>query len=195
MNRSTVMMISSLFAAGCGTSDLSSELVGTWDSSTCEAYPAGNGNMTYLERNFTITSAPDNWTLKVIIYADSACTTPFVEEDVGDSTYTVVGSSSAVAGAEEVDYNFAYRKLMPLSDAATSTLDQTPMCGTSWTTNVEQDLSTTGCPTFGVDTITSCPTEHDLNKVTGTNLFYGDRSGDLCNSRPITLGTHPVVKR
>lgn len=182
-------------AACTSSTNFADKLTGTWDSSSCEAYPAGNGTTNYVKRDFVIFGTSDYWLLTATVYADSACAVPFVAEEVGGSTYDVIGPSPVVSGAEEVDYNFAYRKLMPLSEAAAATLSQIPMCGSSWAVGVAQDLSYTGCAGFGVDTVTSCPTEHDLNKLDGTSLYYGDRSGDLCTARPTTLVTYPVDKQ
>ncbi|HUJ60715.1 MAG TPA: hypothetical protein VLX92_19570 [Kofleriaceae bacterium] len=196
MKAFTAILSGLVAASGCTSSaNFADKITGIWDSSTCEAYPAGNGTTNHVTRDFVILGTSHEWMLRATVFADSACAEPFVDEDVGGATFDVIGPSPVVSGAQEVDYTFAYRKLTPLSDAAASALNQTPMCGSNWETGVEQDLSSTGCAGFGVDTVTSCPTEHDLNKLEGTSLYFGDRSGDLCTTRPTMLVTYPVVEQ
>jgi hypothetical protein len=176
----------------CGQ-DPQQELLGHWSSPLCEAYPDGKGGMNYLKRDFTLTE-PNEWSLAVTIYGDAQCTMPFVQLDVG-GTFKAGAASQAVSGATEVDYGFDHRKLKPLSDYAAMTMDQTG-CGTSpWANGVEQDLTQAGCAPFGVDSLADCPTEHDLNRVEGSQLFYGDRSASLCTARPTKLGSYAVSKQ
>lgn len=176
----------SALLSGCGHS-FSQQLSGRWKSSSCE--PAGSG--IYLKRDFTLTES--TWNLTVTIYNDAACTTQFLDANVGGG-YEVKQSSSSVAGATEVDYKFSIRTVTPQSAAAVTTL-QTGMCGVGpWTIGKATDIGQTGCAALGFPSNAACPTELDLNQINGDNLFFGDRSSDLCKARPTKLGQYPVTR-
>jgi hypothetical protein len=181
-------------AAGCSDDNVSlqKQLVGQWGSPTCEAYPTAQGATTYLQRDFTLL-ASGTWSVQVTLAADPSCSQPFILLDLGGGPFHVGKSSTAVAGAYEVDYDFAYRKVTPMSAQAVALLDGSG-CGASWAQDTEQDLSATGCAPLGLPSVAACPTEHDLNKLDGKSLFYGDRSGDLCTARPTMLTSFPVVR-
>lgn len=173
--------------AGCGTQSLNQQLSGRWTSATCE--PAGPN--LYVKRDFTLTDA--TWKLNVGIFNDAACAAKFVAVDVTGG-YQVQSASTTVPGATDVNYLVTTHTVTPASDAAVQTLTQ-GNCGTG-TRTVGQpvDVTKTGCAALGLPSVSACPMELDLNKIDGDNLFFGDRTSDLCKARPTALGQLPVVR-
>lgn len=174
-------------ASGCGAQSFNQKLTGRWTSATCE--PAGPN--LYVKRDFTLTDA--SWQLDVGIFNDAACAAKFVGIGVA-GPYKVGQDSTAVPGATEVDYLVSTHTVTPASDTAVQTLTQ-GNCGTG-TRTVGQpvDVTQTDCTPLGIPSIAACPMELDLNKIDGDNLYFGDRTNDLCKARPAKLGTTPVVR-
>src|SRR5262245_9400453 len=87
-----------LSAVACGgpevvpTAVQPKDLVGTWDSATCESV----GNDTYLQRHFTLTQ--DAWTLNVDAFGDSQCQTKLFTARVY-GPYRLEKDSETVEGA------------------------------------------------------------------------------------------------
>ncbi len=183
----TALALTVTLGTGCGTQALNQQLSGRWTSATCEA---GGPNI-YVKRDFTLTDA--TWKLNVGIFNDAACATKFVAIDVTGG-YQVKTASATVTGATEVNYLVTTHTVTPANDAAVQTLTQSN-CG-SGTRAVGQpvDVTKTGCTALGIPTVAACPMELDLNKIDGDNLFFGDRSSDLCKARPTALGQLPVVR-
>lgn len=172
--------------AGCGSS-ISQQLAGRWVSAACE--PAGPG--LYVKRDFTLTES--TWKLVVTLYTDAPCSARFAGIDV-DGPYEVKGPSQPVAGATEVDYKVSGHHVTAYSDAALQALNQSG-CGPSpRALNQALDITQTGCPAFMIPSVAACPFEMDLNKIDGDNLYFGDRSSDLCKARPTKLGQLPVTR-
>jgi hypothetical protein len=196
MNRigSLTIVVASMLA-GCGGSgpDLTSELIGHWASASCEAYPNGMGGMSYLKRDFTLT-APSSWKLTVTVYQDAACASPFVALDLGGGAFHVGAASTAVSGATEVDYDFVYRKVTPLDPNAVGLLNGGGCGDGHAAVGMQEDVTASGCTPLGLPAQSACPTEHDLNQIVGNQLFYGDRSGNLCQTRPAKLGAFAVTR-
>lgn len=173
--------------AGCGSATFNQKLAGHWTSATCESA----GPNLYVKRDFTLTES--TWKLNVGIFNDAACATKFVAVDVTGG-YQVQQDATAVPGATEVNYLTGTHTVTPASDAAVQTLTQSN-CGTG-TRAVGQpvDVTQTGCTALGIPSVAACPMELDLNKIDGNNLYFGDRTNDLCKARPTVLGQIPVVR-
>ncbi|MFP2931489.1 hypothetical protein ACLESO_41150 [Pyxidicoccus sp. 3LG] len=197
MNATTrlALTLAALSAAACGggkTAVKPQDLAGRWDSPTCEAIPNGDGSNSYLQRHFQLTEA--NWTLELDAFGDAQCQTKlFTARIVGP--YTLVKDSEQVSGATEGDFAFGERFLtahvQPLADAFAQS-----GCGTgTWTVGAEQAVPG-ACLSF--KPLAACGTDHDLVKVEGDKLFFGQRpaDNDMCspNKRPATLAPLPVVK-
>ncbi|NTX51467.1 hypothetical protein HUA74_30400 [Myxococcus sp. CA051A] len=184
-----------LCAAACGGAKSHvrpQDLAGTWDSATCEAVPNGDGSNNYLQRHFQLTES--DWTLRLDFFRDAGCQTKlFTARVVGP--YSLGQDSEKVSGATEGTFTFGERyltaHLQPLADVFTQS-----GCGTgAWTVGVEQPVPG-ACLSF--KPLTECGRDHDVVKVEGTQLFFGQRpaDNDLCapEKRPQALATHPVVK-
>lgn len=182
-----VLAMSVTLGAGCGAQTFNQQLTGRWASATCEP---GGPNI-YVKRDFTLTDA--TWKLNVGIFNDAACAAKFVAIDVAGG-YQVKQPSATVTGATDVDYLVTTHTVTPATEAAVQTLTQAN-CGTG-TRAVGQavDVTKTGCAALQIPTVAECPMELDLNKIDGDNLFFGNRSSDLCKARPTALGQLPVVR-
>lgn len=188
--RTAALLITSALATatGCGQMTYNQKLAGRWVSGSCES--AGSGS--YIKRDFTLTES--TWKLNATIYNDAACTVKFLGLDIA-GPYTVVQESPSVAGATEVNYQVTDRRLIPLSDGAVQLLMQGKCGAGPWAVNQIADIAQTGCAPLGFPSNAQCPGgELDLNQIDGNNLFFGDRSADLCKARPTKLGTYPVTR-
>jgi len=180
-------LVSVAASTGCGGQTYNQKLVGRWVSASCE--PAGPN--LYVKRDFTITES--TWQLNVVLFNDAACAAKFVGIDVGGG-YQVKQDSASVPGATEVDYLVGNHSVTPYSDPAVQTLTQ-GKCGSGpWAIGTKADVTQTGCTPLQIPSVATCPMEFDLNKIDGNNLYFGDRSSDLCKARPGKLGALPVVK-
>lgn len=168
------------------------DLLGEWVS-VCEAYPDGQGGMTYLTRDFTLTDK--TWDLLLNVYADEACTTSLFTAAI-HGPYTLSGLSAKVDGATEGQ--FAYETidwtahLQQMADTFTSA-----GCGAEpWQVEVPQDVTATGC--IGVaHKISECPQEYDLVGIGDDGkLYFGERITNLCTEagRPAALGPYGLTK-
>lgn len=176
-----------LLGGGCDSSSINQQLVGQWKSGSCE--PAGPG--TYVKRDFTLTDS--TWKLIVTLYTDPTCQTRFAGIDV-DGPYEVKGASAAVPGVTEVDYKVVGHHVTAYTDQALQAFNGGG-CGPSpRALNQPLDITQTGCASFMIPSVAQCPMELDLNKIDGDNLYFGDRSSDLCKARPTKLGTLPVTR-
>ncbi len=183
--------LTTLCIAACGgTAVQSQDLVGTWDSPTCESI----GNNTYIQRHFTLTE--DTWTLTLDAFGDAQCQTKLFSSRVG-GPYTLEKDSELVDGATEGTFSFRDQAMTPhvqgLADAF-----QNAKCGSApWKVGEEQSTAATGCLFFQPTSV--CNADHDLIKVDGKQLFFGQRPADnnMCSpeKRPTALTTLPVVKR
>ena len=188
-----------LFAAGCTggeepvDTDMPLEptpemLAGRWVSDGCEAYPNGDGNDSYLTRDFVLTTT--EWHLDLVIHGNADCSFPLFRAEI-DGTYTL-GEASEVPDAREgqfhIDQNFWTAEIQDMADLFTDSA-----CGGApWTVGESQDVAITGC--IGLAHAASeCPDgEHDLVSVQPEGLYFGERSVNLCEERPAALGPFPL---
>jgi hypothetical protein len=166
------------------------ELAGTWVSPTCESI----GNNNYIQRHFTLTD--NTWELNLHAFGDAQCQAKLFTARI-TGPYTLVQDSALVAGATEGNFGFGEiymtPHIQPLADAF-----QNGKCGSgTWKVGEEQRTSDTGCLFF--KPTSACATDHDLVKVQGDQLFFGQRpaDSDMCtpDKRPTALTALPVVKR
>ncbi|WP_164008721.1 hypothetical protein [Pyxidicoccus trucidator] len=197
MNATTrlALTLAALSAAACGgakTAVKPQDLAGRWDSPTCEASPNGDGSTSYVQRHFQLTESA--WTLELDVFGDAQCQTKlFTARLLGP--YTLERDSEKVAGATEGNFSFGERYLtahiQPLADAFAQS-----GCGTgTWTVGAEQSVPA-ACLSFKA--LAGCSTDHDLVKVDGNQLFFGQRpaDNDMCapDKRPLALAPLPVIK-
>jgi hypothetical protein len=189
---SRVFPVFSLLVSGCASDTIAtSELVGTWSSAVCEAYPDGNGGTTYLERSFAFTDS--TWSLDLDVFGDEGCTVPLFSAAIRGG-YAVGAASSTVEGATEATFDFD-ENVWTAHDPALADLFTASGCGTEpWEVGVAQSVSETGC--IGVaHPKDECPIEYDLLMRDGDDLYFGARTTDLCtvDGRPTALAPYAVV--
>jgi hypothetical protein len=168
------------------------DLVGSFTSTACEAYPDGNGGTNYLTRHFTLTT--DTWHLDLGLFMDAACTTPLFSSVI-DGPYEL-GGSAAVQGATEGQFGIT-TNVWTAHQPFMAQLFTDSGCGDApWELEVPQDVAMTGC--IGVaHPIDECPQEYDIVALDGDALYFGERITDLCvpEGRPAALNAYAVVRR
>lgn len=197
MNATTrlAVALAALSAAACGgakTAVKPQDLAGRWDSATCEASPNGDGTNSYLQRRFQLTETA--WTLNLDVFGDAQCQMKlFTARLVGP--YTLERDSEKVAGATEGNFGFGERYLTPHAQPLADAFAQSGCGSGTWTVGTEQSVPG-ACLFFKA--LADCGTDHDLVKVDGDKLFFGQRpaDGDMCtpDKRPQALTALPVVK-
>ena len=196
MSPRVFVLLSSLsFATSCTDdplADETTELQGQWSSAGCEDVGGGF----FLIRRFTFEDT--HWQVDVSIYHDAACTAPAFDHTEGGEV-DVLGESTLVAGAYEANFGEATKTLTMRDPAIAGFVNSQPAgaCGSApWVVGETQDVSATGCQTFGQRSIAECPREYDLVDVMGDALYFGDRTppNDLCSARPQMLTTAAVVR-
>lgn len=173
--------------AGCGGQTLNQKLAARWTSAQCES----GGPGIYVKRDFTLTES--TWKLNVGIFTDPACSASFAAIDVA-GPYTVGQDSTNNPGATDVDYGVTTHTVTPKSDAALQAVNGGNCGSAPRAIGQVLDVTQTGCAALGVPSVAACPKELDLNKIDGDNLYFGDRSGDLCKTRAPKLGQYPVAR-
>jgi hypothetical protein len=183
------------FATSCTDDPLAketSELQGQWISAGCEDVGGGY----FLIRRFTFDKT--HWEGDGSIYHDAACTAPAFDYYDGGEV-DVLDQSKLVPGAYEANFGEIAKTLTLRDPAMAGHLNSQPAgtCGSApWVVGQAQDISVTGCQTFGQRSTTACPREYDLVDVMGDALYFGDRTppNDLCSARPEMLTAAPVVR-
>lgn len=169
------------------------DLKGTWSSAACEAYPDGNGGMSYLTRSFTFDGSA--WSLALAVFGDDVCRVPLFTADI-EGSYAIGAVSAIVPAAHEADFGFDTNVWTAANEQMAGVFDGAGCGSAPWEVGVPQSVADTGC--IGVaHAIADCPTEFDLLSLDGDDLYFGARVTDLCTEtgRPTMLGPFPVTKR
>ncbi|WP_224363835.1 hypothetical protein [Hyalangium versicolor] len=187
--------LTALCAVACGgTAVQTQDLEGTWSSASCEAVPNGDGTNSYLQRTFTLTE--DTWTLKVDAFGDAQCQTKLFSARVG-GPYELEKDSEKVEGATEATFTFKDQYMTAYVQGLADTFQSTHCGSGTWKVGEEQSTASTGCLFFRPTS--ACSSDHDIVKVDGDKLFFGQRpaDNDMCTAdkRPTALTTAAVVKR
>jgi hypothetical protein len=201
MNRLCISLATLTLAAGCattggasGTQVKTKDLKGSWTSAVCEAMPANpDGSRTYFKRRFTLTER--EWKLNFETFGDAGCTARLFTARF-EGPYSLGKDSEKVAGATEGDFAFG-RTFMTAHVQPVADWFQGAKCGTgAWKVGEEQETSATGC--VFLKPVTACGMDHDVVKVEGDRLFFGQRpaDNDMCtpDKRPTALTAVAVVR-
>lgn len=175
---------------------LNEQLVGTWNSMSCEpAFTVNTGTMMlalYTRRTYNFTSSTE-FDLTADLFADQSCSSLFRLLRVdAKGTFTVGNDVSAVSGAKEINFTSTVRGVMPTIDMARQLLNMINCGGSNaWMVNQRQDVASLGCDPL-VPSTSSCPKEFDIALlVDASTLKFGTRpmsSNGLCTGRPTTAG-------
>jgi hypothetical protein len=194
-SRSLLATLATLSTVACGgakTHVKPADLSGRWDSPTCEALPNGDGTNSYIQRHFQLTEA--DWTLNMTAFGDAQCQVKLFSARVR-GPYTLVQDSQKVEGATEGDFRFNERFMTAHVQDLAGAFNASKCGAGDWTVGVEQAVPN-ACLFF--QPLASCGADHDVVKVDGDKLFFGQRpaDNDMCSpdKRPQALGTLPVVK-
>lgn len=182
-----------LSACGSAYPFEAADLVGTWASPSCEVGTGGDGSSFYYTRTFTMTET--TWSIDFTLFGDDSCGYKL-------STATIAGPFELLELVEGLEGtrqgNFdGTTKTLVANDQGMADYFGMSGCGTeAWTVGTAQDVGGTGCAPLGLDSIEECPTEFDIVKLEGNNLYFGDRSNGMCDEskRTSKLQTVPVVK-
>lgn len=204
MNRLDRLMLSTLalgLAAGCATSGGASsgtrvkphDLQGAWTSAVCESMPNPDGSKTYFQRKFTLTET--DWTMHFNAFGDPGCSMKLFTARV-EGPYTLRQDSATVGGATEADFGFGRHYMTAYVQPIADWFQGAGCGGQPWKLGEEQETSKTGCVFF--KPVAACGTDHDVVKVEGRQLFFGQRpaDNDMCTpaKRPQALTAVAVVR-
>lgn len=172
----------------------SAELVGSWKSPSCEVGTGADGSSFYYTRNFTLTES--SWTIDFVLFGDDACSYKL-------STATIAGAFEllevveALPGTRQGNFERETLTLVAHDETMAGYFEASGCGGSGWTLEQAQDISATGCAPLGLESSSACPTEFDIVKLDGESLYFGDRSGGMCDEAKRTgvLQTVPVVKQ
>jgi hypothetical protein len=165
-------------------------LVGKWRSPSCEA--AGPQATSSLRRVFEF--AHSRWRVDVTFYSGGQCAAPLFGVGV-EGTYVLGAASPAVADAVEGTFHYTRKTAWALSEDGASRL-AAAKCGTQpWRPGLEQDVSSTGCLSFG-PIVETCLQEFDVVSLSEGGLRFGARRPEMCQraGRPTALSANPVVR-
>lgn len=197
-----------LLLAGCGALDrdddkgrkvdeIDNDLVGTWLSACEPQGPFGIIELVGEKHELVFGVVPGDVVKTVHRYQKPDCTEPLYRLDIG-ATYSAVGDSPDVDGADNINYTVHDAKLTPSSEAAAGVLNDAKMCGaTDWQSGVAKEITGVDClgKKFSEgQVIFDIYDEEDGNLYVGKSSFF--RDGDTSDSRPGALDReHPLVKQ
>jgi len=167
----------------------SSQLLGTWVSAQPEETHNADGSTMFFKREFTFTDG-NNWSLKFAGFGDPAQTFSLFSGYV-EGTYEIGQPSATVEGANEADFHFS-KKLFTADYEAILGYFNSATDG-QWVAGVERDVTESGCPFL--PSVAVAPTEYDLLKLDGENLYMGARTSDLSQARAPQLTEFALVRK
>jgi hypothetical protein len=130
------------------------------------------------------------WSLSFTMYGDQAKTFPiFNFRTYGP--FVLLADSSIVPGTKNASF-YMSRKFMTLLTNDAGTINGFGFASCNLNYGEEKDISDTGCSFL--HSVSACEYENDLLSLKDNGeLYMGDRSGNLCISRPQILGL-PLVR-
>ncbi len=182
----------SLQVAAQDTSFKNTDLVGTWQSKSCETFVFNNQN-SFMLRHFDFTAS--TWQLKFTLYADPSCTVPLLTTRLAGAF--VLGDSVKLVNTRKVTWGQSAKFIMPHAPAILNVMNQSNCGDIGLALNVERDVSLIGCLAFGVPNVKDYPQEYDLLKLENKQLFTGLRTQNmnLESNRPTQIFEFPLLKR
>lgn len=165
------------------------DLVGHWVSPTCETRDGANGQKNHLKRDFSYTKTEGR--IDLVFFEDAECTRKAMTLHL-EGPYSLGKASAKAAGATEGDFSFTRAVFTPHNAFFVELFNKggAGQCGTqTWKADLSQDVTATGCSPMGY-AIAHCPTEYDVVKVEGGQLFFGARPED--GSAPCSADKRPT---
>ena len=175
----SILILVSLAITACAPSR--SDITGTWASPS----PEDIGNGLFVTREFTMSSS--TWDLTFKMFADQQQTMPIFTLNV-EGPYSL-NEHSSVQSAYEGVFGFS-RRTLTLHTSDPDTIAAFGFQDCDLELNKPGDISLQTCSFF--PSITQCPQEYDIVKVSGGRLQFGSRPADnnMCtpDKRPTALG-------
>jgi hypothetical protein len=190
-----IALAAALPLSGCGkTAKVNRMMVGHWVSPEREYTTNPDGSVYYIVRDYTFTD--DAFRAVITVYGDPVSTVKFYTTTI-DGTYKLVGESTAVEGATDINFALAQITMKPDSLAFVDIFMRSNCGDGMWGLDTPQDVSKTGCLSFR--SIDVCPIEYDIVSVQGDSLQLGVRSGDtdVCSDkkRPKELSLDALIRQ
>jgi hypothetical protein len=167
------------------------DLLGTWNSKTCEIFEVDK-QPNFLKRDFKFSAS--KWQLKYTIFADPGCNVAlFTTKIVGPYT---LGQAVSINNTRKITWGQTAKFMTAHVPDIQSALNESGCGNTTLPLNTERDISITGCMAFGIANVKDYPQEYDLLKLENNQLFTGLRGQDmnLEQNRPTQIFDFPLVK-
>lgn len=143
------------------------DVLGSWQSVTCEALPDGRGSNQYRRREIGFT--PERWNFFATFFGDASCMVPLFTARI-EGPYRL--GTLIASGATEADLYFQRLRFTALNEQAARVLNDLGCGDGNFQVGVEQDTSETGCvfpPTH------EYPLEYDIVQMKDGLLYFGER--------------------
>lgn len=143
------------------------DVLGSWQSVTCEALPDGRGDSQFRRREISFT--PERWNFFATFFGDPSCTVPLFMARI-EGPYRL--GTLIASGATEADLYFQRLLFTALNEQAAEVLNSLGCGDADFQVGIEQDTSETGCvfpPTH------EYPLEYDLVQIKDGLLYFGER--------------------
>jgi hypothetical protein len=169
-------------------------VTGIWETERCVVQER-EGSRTSSKSVFVFLAR--EWSIEVTQFADGECARPAMKAFFSGS-YTITQPSPSVAGAYDATFGFSYKALTLYDEALLAQVNRGACGARTWRRGEPQDVSATGC--LWVVPVSACTQEFDLVKLTGQQLFLGERpkpGQDICaeSRRARTLRSLALVRR
>jgi sugar lactone lactonase YvrE len=146
--------------------------------------------MSYIDRQFTLTE--DRWTIFGTIYGNDTCSFPLAAFRVS-GPYTLGAGSADAEGATEGNFYYETNEWVAYNADFAGVLNGAGCGAGGWVPYEPQSVIETGCLT--AHPASECPDgELDLVKLAGGELYFGERSVDLCATRAPRAGAYGLKK-
>jgi len=143
------------------------DVLGSWQSVTCEVLPDERGDNQYRRREISFT--PERWNFFATFFGDASCTVPLFTARI-EGPYRL--GALIASGATEADLYFERLHFTALNRQAAEALNRLRCGDGNFQVGIEQDTSKTGCvfpPTR------EYPLEYDLVQLKDGLLYFGER--------------------
>jgi hypothetical protein len=167
------------------------DLLGTWNSKSCESFEIEK-QTSFIKRDFKFSAS--KWQLKYTIFADPGCNVGlFTTKIVGPYT---LGQAVNLSNTRKITWGQTAKFITAHVPDIQNALNESGCGDTKQTLNTEHDVSITGCMAFGIASVKEYPQEYDILKLENNQLFTGLRAQDmnLEQNRPTQIFDFPLVK-
>lgn len=151
------------------------DIRGTWTSSCLET-ASSSGQKASKQKTYRLTRG--EWSLEETFYSDQTCQMPAYTR-LTRGTYELGDAAKEPIGAVHTEFGIASIALKPHSPETMQVFEQLKCGENDWQLDLEQEVGRRGCGSIA-NSVASCPIKFDIVKRNGDRLFFGSRSGSLC---------------